>query len=69
MKFLNYRGERFILVADLLNWLIQFAEQLEDGNFLDNGEKEGQLVWNIVSALAEQDLTAKGKKDGSTGNQ
>lgn len=69
MKFLNYRGERFVLTADIVNWLIQFADDLENGIYPNHGQKESQLVWNIVAGLVAQDLQPKEKRNnGNNGD-
>lgn len=62
MRFLDYKNNRYIHYADLINWLSEFALALEEGDYEGHGPKEGQLVWNIVAALMLEDLKNKPQK-------
>jgi hypothetical protein len=59
MKFLDRRDGRYVKCSDVVNWLMNFAMAIEAGEFPGNGEREGQLVWNIIAGLVEQDLRTR----------
>lgn len=59
MRFLEYKGERYVSCADVVNWMVTFATAIEAGEFPGNGEREGQLIWNVIASLVEQDLRTR----------
>lgn len=62
MKFLDYKNSRYLNFADVVNWLSEFAQSLEDGKYPDGKKRDAQLVWNIVAALMYEDLRNKPPK-------
>jgi hypothetical protein len=56
MRFLDEYGLRWVCYPDLVNWLVQFATSIEEGQFPGVDPRINELVWNIVTGLVEIDV-------------